>query len=99
MTSPDFWVILKTLAKNSEAAPIVFEILESGVSGSPPTIMADNYVPAIALLNEFASLASVGAAAEQQMDRKQPRKTRVSKQEKPRYVVRRNETSLSDQWQ
>jgi brefeldin A-resistance guanine nucleotide exchange factor 1 len=83
MTSPDFWVILKTLATNGEAAPVVFDILESGVSGSPPAIMADNYVAAIALLNEFASLASVGAAAEQRVDRKQPRKPR-SKQEKPR---------------
>ncbi|KAH8879449.1 hypothetical protein GQ53DRAFT_671995 [Thozetella sp. PMI_491] len=83
MTSPDFWVILKTLAKNAEAAPVVFDILESGVSGSPPTIMADNYVAAIALLNEFASLASVGAAAEQKVDKKQPRKGRPAKQEKP----------------
>ncbi len=84
MTSPDFWVILKTLAKNAEAAPVVFAILESGVSGTPPTIMADNYVAAIALLNEFATLASVGAAGEQKTDKKQPRKGRPAKQEKPR---------------
>jgi brefeldin A-resistance guanine nucleotide exchange factor 1 len=75
MTSPDFWVILRTLAAASpECSAVVFEILESGVSGSPPAIMADNYEAAIGLLNEFASAASVGAALEQDADRKQQRK-------------------------
>ena len=87
MTSPDFWVILKALATNGEAAPVVFDILESGVSGTPPAIMADNYVAAIALLNEFAALASVGAAAEQRGDKKQQRKGRPAKHEKPRLVL------------
>jgi len=65
MTSPDFWVILGTLAPNPKSAGSVFEILESGVSGSPPAILSDNYEAAITLLNEFATQASVGAAAEQ----------------------------------
>jgi brefeldin A-resistance guanine nucleotide exchange factor 1 len=88
MTSPDFWVILQTLATHPDSAPAVFEILESGVAGTPSAIMADNYEAALALLNEFASMASVGAAAEQKNDRKQGRKGgRPVKQEKPRWVL------------
>ena len=68
MTSPDFWVILRTLASNSDSAPAVFEILESGVSGTPSAIIADNYEAAIGLLNEFASMASIGAIEEQRAD-------------------------------
>ncbi|KAK0629927.1 hypothetical protein B0T17DRAFT_491256 [Bombardia bombarda] len=83
MTSPDFWVILQTLATNTESAPVVLEILESGVSGTPSAIMADNYEAAIALLNEFATMASVGAVAEQKSDRRPGRKSRPVKQEKP----------------
>ena len=88
MTSPDFWAILKTLATEAEAAPAVFEILESGVTVAPSAIMADNYEAALALLNEFSSMASVGAVAEQKNDRKQGRKGgRPVKQEKPRSVA------------
>ncbi|KAL1841846.1 hypothetical protein VTJ49DRAFT_6523 [Mycothermus thermophilus] len=85
MTSPDFWVILQTLATHPEAAPAVFEILENSVSVTPSAIMADNYEAAITLLNEFASMASVGAIAEQQNDRKQGGRKggRPVKQEKP----------------
>lgn len=86
MTSPDFWVILGTLAGYPESAPTVFDILESGVSGSPPAILADNYEAAISLLNEFASAASVGAAAEQKIGGKkqQWKSGRPAKQEKAR---------------
>ncbi|OAA68348.1 guanine nucleotide exchange factor [Niveomyces insectorum RCEF 264] len=83
MTSPDFWAILGTLADYEGSAATVFEILESGVSGSPPAILADNYEAAIVLCNMFASAASVGALAEQQMDRKNRRVSRAPKQEKP----------------
>ncbi|KAK6819738.1 Sec7-domain-containing protein [Apiospora arundinis] len=65
MTSPDFWVLLRTLAANPESSPIVFEILEGGVSGTPSAIIADNYEAAITLLNEFAAAAKIGAIAEQ----------------------------------
>ncbi|KAJ4213439.1 GDP/GTP exchange factor for ARF [Fusarium solani] len=58
MTSPDFWAILRALAKRPEAAALVFEILEKGTTGTPPAIMADNYEAAISLLNDFASAAS-----------------------------------------
>lgn len=88
MTSPDFWVILQTLATNPESAATVFEILESGVSGSPPAIMADNYEATVALLNGFASAASPGP--EHKVDRKQQhRKPRPVHQEKSRYVSER----------
>lgn len=65
MTSPDFWVLLRTLAGNGDSSAAVFEILEGGVSGSPSAIIADNYEAAISLLNDFASAAKIGAAAEQ----------------------------------
>lgn len=71
MTSPDFWVILRTLAGSANASPTVFEILEGGVSGSPSAIIADNYEAAIALLNEYATAAKVGAAVEQKGERRQ----------------------------
>ncbi|KAK3318569.1 hypothetical protein B0H66DRAFT_557713 [Apodospora peruviana] len=84
VTSPDFWVILQTLAGNPTSAPVVLEILESGITSSPSAIMADNYEAAIVLLNEFATMASVGAVAEQKTDRRQQgRKARPTKQEKP----------------
>lgn len=84
MTSPDFWVILQTLAGNQDAAPVVLEILEAGILASPSAIVADNYEAAIALLNEFATMASIGAGAEQMGDRgRQGRKPRPPKQEKP----------------
>ncbi|KAI6084801.1 hypothetical protein F4821DRAFT_241992 [Hypoxylon rubiginosum] len=80
MTSPDFWVILRTLAGSANASPIVFEILEGGVSGSPSAIIADNYEAAIALLNEYATAAKVGAAVEQKGERRQ-RNVRPPKKE------------------
>ncbi len=86
MTSPDFWVILRTLSGYPNASPVVFEILEGGVSGSPSAIIADNYEAAIALLNEFAAAAKDGVPAEQKTDRRQ-KNARPQKKEAPRYVV------------
>lgn len=86
MTSPDFWVILRTLAGSANASPTVFEILEGGVSGSPSAIIADNYEAAIALLNEYATAAKVGAAVEQKGERRQ-RIARPHKKEASRYVL------------
>lgn len=70
MTSPDFWAILRSLTSNKTSAAAVFEILEGVAIGSPPTIMADNYVSAVKLLNEFASAGSAGATIEQSKDKK-----------------------------
>lgn len=86
MTSPDFWVILRTLASSANASPTVFEILEGGVSGSPSAIIADNYEAAISLLNEYATAAKIGAAVEQKGERRQ-RNTRPPKKEASRCVV------------
>jgi brefeldin A-resistance guanine nucleotide exchange factor 1 len=82
MTSPDFWVILRNLAGNSQAAPTVFEILEGVAVGSPPTIMADNYESAVKLLNEFATAGRVGATIEQKQDKRMKRGQPPPKQEK-----------------
>lgn len=91
MTSPDFWVILQTLSSHSESAATVFEILESGVSGSPPAIMADNYEAAVKLLNSFASAAGSVVVSEQKADRRgtpqrkppRPAKSEKAPSEKP----------------
>ncbi|KAI0450865.1 Sec7-domain-containing protein [Xylaria acuta] len=80
MTSPDFWLILRTLAGNSNSSPTVFDILEGGVSGYPSAIIADNYEAAISLLNEYATAAQVGAADEQKGERRQ-RNARPPKKE------------------
>ncbi|KAI9736372.1 MAG: GDP/GTP exchange factor for ARF [Claussenomyces sp. TS43310] len=70
VTSPDFWAILHGLSSNAQAAPTVFDILDGVIArSSPPAIMADNYEAAITLLNEFASLGSVGSTMEQKRDR------------------------------
>lgn len=82
MTSPDFWVILRSLAANSNAASTVFEILEGVAVGSPPTIMADNYESAVKLLNEFATAGRVGATIEQKQDKRVKRGQPPVKQEK-----------------
>ncbi|KAF2968219.1 hypothetical protein GQX73_g5341 [Xylaria multiplex] len=80
MTSPDFWLILRTLAGNSNSSPTVFDILEGGVSGAPSAIIADNYEAAIGLLNDYATAAQVGAVDEQKGERRQ-RNARPSKKE------------------
>lgn len=89
MTSPDFWAILRTLSAESTSAPIVFEILETGVSPSSTAIMADNYEAAITLLNNFASAAGATVPKEPKADpRRQPRKPArpaSAKPEPPRY--------------
>lgn len=86
MTSPDFWVILRVLATHPDSSAVVFEILESGITGKPSAIMADNYEEVLSLLNDFATMAHVGSVAEQKADKKSGRKGRPAKQEKPRYV-------------
>lgn len=74
VTSPDFWLILRTLSTDQQASEIVFDILEDVIARqSPPSVMADNYEPAISLLNDFASAGSVGSVLEQKLDRKSKR--------------------------
>lgn len=65
-SSPDFWAVLHVLQPHPEAANLAFEIAESVASSQLPAITADNYEPAIALMNAFATAGSVGAKFEQQ---------------------------------
>ncbi|KJZ71466.1 hypothetical protein HIM_09152 [Hirsutella minnesotensis 3608] len=58
MTSPDFWAIMRSLAGSRASAATVFDILEKGISGSPPAIMADNYETVVSLLDFYATAAS-----------------------------------------
>lgn len=74
MTSPDFWAILRNLATVHQVAPLVFDILETGVQPPSTAIMADNYEAAIHLFNQFASVASATVAKEPKVDRRQARK-------------------------
>lgn len=60
-TSPDFWAILQSLHEIADAAPLVFDILEDVAGGDSAAITADNYEPAISLLNAFATAGSIGA--------------------------------------
>nr|POE72422.1 uncharacterized protein CFP56_12295 [Quercus suber] len=67
-TSPDFWSVLHNLQSLPEAAPLVFQIVESVAAGQTPSITADNYEATVALLNAIATAGSVGARQEQQRD-------------------------------
>lgn len=87
ITSPDFWVILRTLSTNPGVATTVFNILEGVVTdSSPPAIMANNYESAVELLNMFASEGKIGSAVEQTQDRKL-RRGQPTKPSKPRSVI------------
>jgi brefeldin A-resistance guanine nucleotide exchange factor 1 len=84
-TSPDFWAILHNLQGIREAAPHVFSILEDLAEPPYTAITVDNYEPAIALLNSFASAGSIGANDEQKRDNglkrtKQPKSSGKTKQ-------------------
>lgn len=71
-SSPDFWAVLHLLQPHPEASDLTFEIAESVASAQLPAITADNYEPAVSLLNAFATAGSVGAKFEQQQQREQP---------------------------
>ena len=93
ITSPDFWVILRSLSTNPQVAPAVFSILEGvAVGSSPPAIMADNYESAVSLLNDFASMGSVGSAKEQMQD-KRARRGAQTKPVKPQSVEKSSPSS------
>lgn len=80
ITSPDFWVILRTLSKNEPSSAMVFTILEGVNTGeTPPSVVADNYEPVVSLLNDFASAGSIGAQLEQKHDKKNRRPQTLAK--------------------
>ncbi|RAH86450.1 guanine nucleotide exchange factor [Aspergillus japonicus CBS 114.51] len=66
--SPDFWSILQRLHQHQEAAPLVFNLLQTIVESNPPIVTADNYESAVSLANDFISAGSVGYIEERQRD-------------------------------
>ncbi|KAF2855790.1 Sec7-domain-containing protein [Plenodomus tracheiphilus IPT5] len=88
--SPDFWTILNRLSTVPEAAGDVFQLVEDLTTSSQPGITADNYEAAIALLNEFATAAQVGAREEQLHDQaaKRGKGPKAKKPESNEIVVR-----------
>jgi brefeldin A-resistance guanine nucleotide exchange factor 1 len=94
--SPDFWTILNRLAGVPDAAGDVFQLVEDLTTSTQPGITADNYEAAIALLNEFATAAQVGAREEQLHDQA-ARRGKVQKPKKPESneIVVRGSTAMS----
>lgn len=82
-SSPDFWAVLHVLQPHPEAADLAFDIAESVAGGQPPAITADNYEPAVALLNAFATAGSVGAKFEQQQQQQRDPPARKGQQHPP----------------
>ncbi|EAW13056.1 Sec7 domain-containing protein [Aspergillus clavatus NRRL 1] len=66
--SPDFWSILQRLHQHTEAATLVFELLQAIIVSVPPIVTADNYESAVGLANEFISAGSIGHIEERQRD-------------------------------
>jgi len=73
-----------------EAAGDVFQLVEDLTTSTQPGITADNYEAAIALLNEFATAAQVGAREEQLHDQatKRGKGFKTKKPESNEIVVR-----------
>ncbi|KAH9882098.1 hypothetical protein J1614_001270 [Plenodomus biglobosus] len=88
--SPDFWTILNRLSSVHEAAGDVFQLVEDLTTSPQLGITADNYEAAIALLNEFATAAQVGARDEQLHDQatKRGKGPKTKKPESNEIVVR-----------
>ncbi|KAF2645418.1 Sec7-domain-containing protein [Massarina eburnea CBS 473.64] len=94
-SSPDFWSILNTLHQVPEVAGEVFQLVEDLTTSSQPGITADNYEAAIALLNEFATAAQVGARQEQLHDQAVRRgQAQKSKKLESNEVVVRGSTAM-----
>ncbi|KAJ5677977.1 uncharacterized protein N7477_003610 [Penicillium maclennaniae] len=80
--SPDFWSILQRLHQHEEAAPMVFDLLQSIAESMPDIVTPDNYESAVNLANDFVSAGHVGSINERQRD-VQARRTKGVKQPKP----------------
>lgn len=86
--TPDFWLIMRNLRNFHEAAPSVFELIESVMienvgTGASSSVTSDNYEFVVSLLNDFATAGSIGAIIEQKRDRS-ARKAQPVKQSKTR---------------
>ncbi|RMZ34859.1 hypothetical protein D0859_01016 [Hortaea werneckii] len=86
-SSPDFWAVMHALHPHPEAAPLVLQIVEAVAEGPSAAITADNYEPAIQLLNALATAGSVGARQEQQREqvprRANQQQQQTEKEKKP----------------
>ncbi|KAL5113966.1 GDP/GTP exchange factor for ARF [Pleosporales sp. CAS-2024a] len=93
--SPDFWTILSRLSGVPEAAGDVFKLVEDLTTSTQPGITADNYEAAIAILNDFATAAQIGAVQEQLFDQA-ARRGKGQKPKKPESneVVARGSTAM-----
>lgn len=94
--SPDFWTILNRLSGVADAAGDVFQLVEDLTTSAQPGITADNYEAAIALLNEFATAAQVGAREEQLYDQAARRgKGQKTKKPESNEIVVRGSKAMS----
>jgi brefeldin A-resistance guanine nucleotide exchange factor 1 len=84
-TSPDFWDILHKLHAIPAVSAQVFRVLEEMNNPAQNTITADNYEKTIALLDDFATAASAGAADEQRRDQALRAKGKGAKLPKPKH--------------
>ena len=82
--TPDFWLILRSLHARPNVAGRVFDIIRNVVEAKPAAVTADNYEAAISLLNGFATAGSVGAAIEQQRDKRSPEQREKRQQKRER---------------
>jgi brefeldin A-resistance guanine nucleotide exchange factor 1 len=69
-----------------EASGDVFSLVEDLCTSPRPGITADNYQEAIKVLNEFATMAQIGAWEEQKHDQAIRRGKAPPKSKKPEYV-------------
>ena len=83
--TPDFWLILRSLHTRVNVAGEIFNIVRNIVETKPTAVTADNYEATISLLTGFATAGSIGAAIEQQRDKRSPeqREKRQQKVERP----------------
>ena len=82
--TPDFWLILRSLQNRPNVAGPIFDIIRNVVEAKPTAVTADNYEATISLLTGFASAGSVGAAVEQQRDKRSPEQREKKQQKRDR---------------
>ena len=80
--TPDFWLILRSLHARPTVAGQIFDLIRNVVEARPTAVTADNYEAVISLLTGFASGGSIGAATEQQRDKKSPEQREKRQQKK-----------------
>ena len=74
--SPDFWTLLHSLREFPDGAPLAFRTIEDIISGPSPAITADNFEPAVALLNAFANAGAEMVMKEQKQGQQPNRRGR-----------------------